>query len=163
VSETIELPHLLSSSEYQKLSPSDKETYIKEILRQTLQKNQQGVTVSQLNQELPFDRRIMEKHLEVMKFTNELYTVKLGSNILYIPNHKAMHEASSHFVKLGHHEYQVYTLRNRLGNFAIIQQRKVSKNSQEITGGLQLPLEDFEKFVDYLKRSISDMERRGLK
>lgn len=162
MSESIQLPTLLSPSEYQKLSPADKETYIKEILRQTLQKNSQGVTITQLNQELPFERRIMEKHLEIMKYTNELYTVKLGSNILYIPNHKAMHEASSHFAKFGHHEYQVYTLRNRLGNFAIIQQRKIS-NTQEITGGLQVPLEDFERFIDYLKRITTDMERRGLK
>jgi DNA-binding LacI/PurR family transcriptional regulator len=163
VSETIELPNLLSEAEYQKLSPADKEVYIKEILRKTLEKNPEGITIRQLTKEFTFDRRIIEKHLEVMQFTNEIYTIKLGSNKLYIPNHKAMHEATSHFARFGHHEYQVYTLRNRLGNFVIIQQRKASKESQEITGGLQIPLEDYDKFVDYLKRTITDMERRGLK
>ena len=161
MSETIEPPNLLSRPEYQKMSATEKEIHIKEILRQTLVKNSSGVTITQLKQHLPFDRRIIEKHLDVMEYTNEIYIVKLGHNKLYIPNHKAMHEATSYSEKLDSYEYQVYTLHNRLGDFAVIQQKDLKRNDQDITGGLQIPLEHFEKFVKYLGNSISDMEKRG--
>ncbi len=162
MSEAIESPNMLSPHEYQKMPPNEKETHIKEILRQTLALNPSGVTVTQLKQKLPFDRRIIEKHLDIMEFTNEIYSYKLGSNKLYIPNHKAMHEATSYSERLDHYEYKVYTLRNKLGNFAVIQQKDLKRNSQDITGGLQIPLEHFEKFVKYLSKSISDMEKRGM-
>ena len=145
------------------MPPSEKETHIKEILRQTFTLNPSGVTVTQLKQKLPFDRRIIEKHLDVMEFTNEIYSFKLGSNKLYIPNHKAMHEATSYSERLDTNEYQVYTLRNKLGDFAVIQQRDLKRNTNDITGGLQIPLEHFEKFVKYLGKSISDMEKRGMR
>lgn len=163
MSETIEFPNLLSQSEYQGMPASEKETYIKAILRQTLAKNTSGVTVTQLRQQLTFDRRIIEKHLDVMEYTNEIYVVKLGPNKLYIPNHKALHEATSYSERLDSNEYQVYTLRNKLGDFAVVQQRDLKRADQDITGGLQIPLEHFDKFVDYLKRSISDMEKRGMR
>lgn len=158
----VEKPTLLSDTEYHKMAPPDKEAYIKEILRKTLQKNPHGLTISQLKDVLEFDRRIMEKHLNIMTFTNELYTVKLGSNILYIPNHKAMREATSQSRKFGEYEYQVYVLKNKLGDFAVIQQKHTRKDSQDIAGALQLPLEDLPAFVDYLRKTITDMERRGL-
>jgi len=163
MSQEIEFPTMLSKHEYQKMPSGEKETHIKEILRQTLALNPSGVTVTQLKQELPFDRRIIEKHLDVMEYTNEIYSFKLGSNKLYIPNHKAMHEATSYSERLNHYEYQVYTLRNKLGDFAVIQQKDLKRSSQDITGALQIPLEQFEKFVKYLSRSISDMEKRGVR
>lgn len=162
MSETIVFPELLSTLEYERLPAQEKEIYVKEILRKTLQLNQSGLTVSQLKSKLPFDRRIIEKHLSIMEFTNEIYSFKLGSNRIYIPNHKAMHEATSYSERLGKNEYQVYTLHNKLGDFAIIQQKDLEKNYQDVTGGLQIPLEHYEKFVTYLQKSITAMERRGM-
>ena len=163
MSETINFPNLLSTAEYQKMPSEEKETYIKEILRQTLSKNTSGVTITQLKQQLPFDRRIIEKHLGIMEYTNEIYSFKLGLNKLYIPNHKAMHEATNYSERLDNTEYQVYTLHNKLGDFAVVQQKDLKLNSQDITGGLQIPLEHFEKFVKYLGKSILDMEKRGMR
>ncbi|MGA2199840.1 MAG: hypothetical protein ABSG45_07870 [Nitrososphaerales archaeon] len=162
MSEVIEKPTLLSDIEYQKMSPQEKETYIKEVLKKTLQLNAHGLTVTQLKDALAYDRRIIEKHLAIMKVTNEVYTVTLGSNIIYIPNHKAMREATSQSRKFGDYEYQVYTLRNRLGDFAVIQQRNIRKASQDIAGSIQLPLADLPEFVNYLRKTLVDMERRGL-
>ena len=163
MSEAVQVPPKLSDAEYQKMSPHEKENYVKEMLRNILKMNSHGLTISQLTRALPFQKRVMEKHLEVMKYTNEVYTVQLGSNIVYIPNHKAMHEATSHSIQFGDHEYQVYTLHNRFGDSAIIQQRRVTRDSEEIVGSLQLPLQDYDKFVAYLRKTITDMEQRGLK
>lgn len=162
MSELVEKPMLLSGVEYQRMSPPEKEVYIKEVLRKTLQMNPHGLTITQLKNALQFEKRVMEKHLEIMKVTNEVYTVKLGSNILYISNHKAMHEATSLSKKFGDYEYQVYTLKNRLGDFVVIQQRDIRKDSPYIAGSLQLPLKDFSDFVNYLRKTMTDMERRGM-
>lgn len=154
---------MLSEFEYQKMPPSEKETHIKEILRQILEMNPSGVTISQLKKKLRFDRRIIEKHFDIMEYTNEVYTYKLGSNKLYIPNHKAMHEVSKYSELLDNNEYQVYVLRNKLGSFAVVQQKDLKRDSQDITGSLQIPLEHFEKFVKYLSKSIKDMDRMDVR
>ena len=159
----VKVPHLLRQHEYKKLSSNDKATHIKEILRQMLKLNPDGLTVTQLKQSLTFDRRIIEKHLDVMEYTNEIYVVPLGLNKLYIPNHKAMHEAVSYSERLGANEYQVYILHNKLGDFAAIQQTDLKRGVRDVTGSVQIPLEDYDKFVNYLHRSIRDMERRGFK
>lgn len=161
VTEVVDLPTLLSDIEYHKMDPPEKESYIKEVLRKTLQINPHGVTISQLKELLPFERRTMEKHLEIMKFTNEIYTVPVGSSKLYLPNHKAMHEASSQSARFGTHEYQVHVLKNRLGDFAVIQQRDARKDSQDVTGGLQISLKDYKGFVNYLRKTVTYMEGRG--
>jgi len=163
MSETIQIPTLLSNPEYQKMSAYEKETHIKEILRKTLKMNPSGVTVTQLKQKLPFDRRIIEKHLAAMEFTNEIYIIKLGSNKLYIPNHKALHEATRDSERIEHFEYNVYTLKNKLGDFVVVQQKDLRKDSADITGGLQIPLAHYEKFVNYLKKSLVDIKRRELR
>ncbi len=162
MSQVIVFPRLLTQNEYQKMSSEEKEIHIKEILRETLDLNQTGVTITQLKQKLPFDRRIIEKHLDVMEFTNEIYSYKLGNNKLYIPNHKAMHEATSYSERLGDTEFQVYILRNKLGDFAIIQQKNLKNDAHDIAGGIQIPLKHYEQFVKYLRRSLIDMERRGI-
>lgn len=163
MSELVEKPTMLSETEYQKLSPSDKEAYIKETIRKTLQKNSNGLTITMLKDTLGFEKRVIEKHLAIMKYTNELYTVRIGSNILYLPNHKAVHDASSSSKRFGQYDYQVYMLKNRLGDFAVIQQKNATKESQDIAGGIQLPLKDFPEFVSYLRKVMTDMENRGVR
>ena len=156
----VKVPHMLRRNEYKKMSPTDKGTHVKGILRQILELNHDGVTIAQLKQHLTFDRRIIEKHLDVMMFTNEIYVVQLGMNKLYIPNHKAMHEAVSYSEQIDDIEYRVYILHNKLGDFAVIQQTDLK---QDVTGSLQVPLEHYDKLVKYLSRSIKDMESRGFR
>ncbi len=102
--------------------------------------------------------RFKEKHFDIMEYTNEVYTYKIGSNKIYIQNHKAMHEVSSYSEKLGDNDYQVYVLRNKLGSFAVVQQKNLRQDTQDITGSLQIPLEHFEQFVKYLSKSIKNMD-----
>lgn len=158
----MQLPTLLSEAEYLRLPALEKQTYIKEMLRKTLQLNPHGLTITQMQPKLKFEKRVIEKHLEIMKFTGEVYTVTLGNNVIYIANHKAMHEATSTTMKFGDYEYQLYILKNRFGDFAVIQQRNAMKDSQDIAGAIRLPLEDLPSFVDYLRKAMVDMERRAI-
>lgn len=146
---TISFPNLLSQKEYKGLSDIEKNIHAKEILRQTLAKNPGGATITQLN-ELPFDRQTIEKHLDVMKRTNEVHVVKLGLNKIYITNYRRMSKATDRAEKLDNREYQVYRLHDRHGDFAIIWQRDLDRDGQDITGGLQIPLKHLDEFVEFL-------------
>ena len=125
MSELVERPTLLSETEYQKMSPQEKETYIKEVLKKTLQLNSNGLTVTKMPDTLQYDRRIIKKRLVIMKVTNEVYTVTLGVEHFSMPNNKAIREATSQSKKFRDDEYQVYTLKNRLGEFAVLQQKNM--------------------------------------
>ena len=116
-------PEVLTRDEYLKLSPQERERYIREILRQTVNMNRYGVTVPHLSKNLPFDSRTIEKHLSIMTYTNEIYTVRIGPTILYLPNSRALHPAIEieETLEVNGREYNVSVLQNRLGEFVFIQ------------------------------------------
>ena len=147
----IKVPEILKKEEYLKLPSGEKERYVREILRQVVRMNPFGVTVSMLKEELPFNSRTLEKHLSVLTFTNEIYTVKIGPNLLYLPNHRALHHEAREVLDLGNREYIIYAVSNRLGEFILIQEKKsIQKNKMEIGGGIMIPKEHLKKLVDFL-------------
>ena len=68
------VPQMLESRQYMQLPTHEREQYLREIIRQTLKMNPNGVTSATLSRNLPIDGRTVAKHLSVMEYTNELYT-----------------------------------------------------------------------------------------
>lgn len=151
LSEQIKVPDVLQKKQYLKLPPQERELYIREVLRQTLNMNQYGVTVGTITRHLPFDSRTIEKHLSVLMYTNEIYGMKIGPTILYLPNSKAMHSVMEKTLVLNGKEYAAHLLQNRLGEFIFIQEKKKRGYAQDVSGGILVPFSGFSKFVDYLK------------
>jgi predicted transcriptional regulator len=117
----VKIPQMLEQHQYMQLPTHEREQYIREIIRQTLRINSNGVKASTLSKYLPIDERTISKHLAIMEYTNELYTEKDGNNIYYYPNSKLMHPASEETFDLGNIEFQVYHIRNnRLGDAVFI-------------------------------------------
>lgn len=154
----IEVPEVLPKSEYLKLPPSERELYVREILRQTIRKNIHGVTVGLLAKQLPFDSRTIEKHLSVLMYTNEIYAVKVGNTQLYLPNSIPMHPAKKQSFETENREYVAYVLQNRLGEFVFIQEKKKTEFTEEVGGGILIPLDDFKGFVKFLKKFTKDID-----
>ena len=146
----IQVPEVLPKSEYLKLPPSERELYIREILRQTVRKNENGVTVGLLAKRLPFDPRTIEKHLSILTYTNEIYVVKVGNTQLFLPNSIPMHPTKKQSFETEDREYTAYALENRLGKFVFIQEKKKTEFTEEVGGGILIPLADFERFVKFL-------------
>lgn len=159
----IQTPEVLKRQEYLKLPPQERERYVREILRQTVNMNRHGVTVPLLSRKLPFDSRTVEKHLSIMTYTNEIYTVRIGPTILYLPNSRAIHPAIEidETLEANGREFAVSVLRNRLGDFAFIQERKRTGMAKEIGGGILIPLPHFSRFVDYLNRVARRISEAG--
>ncbi len=154
----IEVPDVLPKDQYLKLAPSERELYVREILRQTVRKNLHGVTASALAQKLPFDSRTIEKHLSVLTCTNEIYSVKIGNTPLYLPNSIPMHHAKKQTFSVKNREYDAYVLQNRMGEFVFIQEKKITDFNQEIGGGILIPLSDFEQFVNFISRFNKELK-----
>jgi hypothetical protein len=155
----IQTPEVLPKSEYLKLPPSEREHYVREILRQTVRKNVEGVTASLLAQGLPFDSRTIEKHLSILTCTNEIYSVKIGNTQLYLPNSIPMHHAKKQTFEIKNREYIAYVLQNRMGEFVFIQEKKKTEFAEEIGGGILIPLSDFEQFANFISNFSTNIKK----
>jgi len=155
----IQTPEVLPKSEYLKLPPSERELYVREILRQTVRKNAEGVTASMLTQKLPFDSRTIEKHLSILRCTNEIYFVRIGNTQLYLPNSIPMHHTKKQTFKIKDREYIAYALQNRMGEFVFIQEKKKTEFTEEIGGGILVPLANFEQFTNFISSFNQNMKK----
>jgi hypothetical protein len=154
----VKAPEVLPRQEYLKLPPSERELYIREILRQTIRCNIEGVTVTLLANKLPFGARTIEKHLSVLVHTNEIYSVKIGNTQLFLPNSIPMHPAKKNSFETKDREYTAYMLQNKLGEFVFIQEKKKKEFTDEVGGGILVPLNDFNKFVKFLSTFKNEMK-----
>lgn len=146
----IRTPTTLTKEEYLELPPHERGKYLREIIKKTLEQNEQGVSVSDLEDNLPFDKRAIQKHLEVLTHTNVAYTSKVGPTKLYHPNERAMHTGFEEEFTINGKKYGLYTVDNRLGDFVLIQEMK----GDEIEGGVLIPMGGFNEFVE----KINEME-----
>lgn len=146
----IKVPDVLPKRDYLKLPPSERELYVREILRQTVRRNEHGVTASLLAKNLSFDSRTIEKHLSILIYTNEIYSLKIGNTHLYLPNSIPIHPAKKKTFETSNKEYAAYALQNRFGKFVFLQEIKKTEFAEEVGGGILIPLTDFNRFVDFL-------------
>lgn len=147
--ETIKIPEVLPRQQILRLPPEEREYYLREIIKKTIEANLYGISLSQLAKDLPFDSRSIEKHLAIMLHTNEIYSIKIGTTNLYFPNTRALHPIAEEKFEINNREYKVYTLKNRLGEFVLIQEVRGLK---QVGGGILIPLSGFKQFVAKLRR-----------
>ena len=152
----------LSKGEYVKLPDYEKEHYVKNIIKKTVEINYpNGVTAKQVRQALEIDARTVDKHLTSMLHTGEIYNVKYDRTVVYLPNTRAMHPVLEEtFIIDDKTEFNIYQLRNRLGDFIYIQERIKNGHAEEIDSGIQIPLEKFPDFVEHMKKSLVEMMKR---
>lgn len=159
ITEQIRIPRTQSKEQYLKRPPEERELYVREILRQTVNMNQYGVTVGSLTRSLPFDPRTVEKHLSILVHTNEIYGVKVGSTTLYLPNSRTMRPLLEETLPLDGKKYSVSLLQNRLGDFISIQEKTRSDYSENVSGGILVPLMGYDQFVQYLQKGLARVKK----
>ena len=130
--------------EFKHLSTSEKEKFIRHIIRETVKLNPEGVTLSMLCKALPFDKRTIEKHLYALQFTNEVYTVRLGRTTLYLSNLGNAERIKRR--KIGDFEYEISQVKNRFGDFVLVRQVE----GRDTKGGILIPRKLFSEFQKFL-------------
>lgn len=156
----IQIPVILTREEQRKLPPQERELYIREILRKTLEMNIHGATISLLSKRLSFDPRTLEKHLSILTYTNEIYSVKIGPTKLYLSNSRAMHPVSEQTFTIDDRTYDVWEINNRLGHYIMIQEKKVGDYRRDVEGGILIPFDTFPEFVEHLNNIKSELNGR---
>lgn len=160
---TIQIPKdRLSKEEYTKLPDYEKEHYIKNIIKRTVELNYpNGVTARQIRQYLGLDPRTVDKYLTAMLHTGEIYEVRYDNTSVYLPNTRALHPVLEDIFAVDENsEFHIYQLRNRIGDFIYIQERKKKGFTEDVDSGIQIPLDKFPEFVEHLRRSLVEMMKR---
>ena len=134
--------------------PKKKENYIRKAIRETVKLNPHGVTLPQLIEALPYDKRTIEKHLYALTFTGDLCTEKIGVTTLYLSNLTDIKKKSENSIKLGDNKYEALIIKNRNGEYLLL--RKSIEN--DTIGGFLIPTRDVDRFLEFVERSKSKFE-----
>lgn len=154
----VDTPETLDKELYLELPPDERGHYLREKIQETLELNHRdGVTVSDLADNLPFDRRAIQKHLEVLTHTNVAYLIERGPTKLYFPNERAMHSGFDDEISVNGSDFGVSEIQNKLGHFILVQEKKEG----ELGGGILVPFDKFNIFLDELGSVWEEIENEG--
>ena len=137
--------------EYEKLSPEDKNQFIRTALTKILKANPRGLTVNQVGQILPFDPKTLAKHLEYLTAIREAYSITIGKTNVYYPNGKLEHYSNFENVELGARAYTFFGLSNFFGEYIYVQEKERDvHNTYKVSGGLMIEKDRLKDFIQSL-------------
>src|SRR3972149_2731810 len=76
---------------YTSLPPALREKYVYEVVKQIVFDNRDGVSITQVEEVLPFSRKTIQKVLEKLVAVNECFSKNFGQVIVYFPNSRTIH------------------------------------------------------------------------
>jgi hypothetical protein len=155
------LPEVLSEEALEKVPRREREEYVKQIILDTIKKNQEGVTLQMLSERLQLiGVRTLAKYLQILRYTNQIYARNIGPTIVYLPNSQLMHPAFERSFPLTDKELKVSLLKNRLGEQVFIQEERRDKYNRKIGAGILIPKEALPAFVRFLRDACNAMEAK---
>lgn len=155
---------ILPPEEIKRLSPSERDYYIQNVILEILQLNKRGVTVSQVSQTVHFSRPTIAKHLDVLAAIGEAYKIQRGNLSIYYKNGKVVHEEDVQSMVVSDKTYTFYKLKNQEGEFLYIQEKDLDEfRSPRVKGGILINAKDLSLFMKALKKFIEKGEVAWLK
>ena len=155
-------PDMLSKDQYLKLPTNEREHYLRNIIKKTIEVNPNGVTQGELSRELGLDIRTVDKYLTMLLHTNMIYLEPYDDTKVYLPNGRAMRPVFEEKLELDGKNYEIFQLRNRRGEFVLIQEKSTGEIRDDVMAGILIPLQKYPDFVEYLKKSMTEMMKRGI-
>jgi DNA-binding transcriptional ArsR family regulator len=154
---------ILSAEAIKRLSPSERDYYIQNVILEILVMNEGGVTISQISAKLPFSRPTVSKHLEMLVAIGEAYRIQMGNLSIYSKNGKVVHEADVQSVVVSDKVYTFYKLKNQEGDFLYVQEKELDEfRSPKVKGGVMVNARDLPTFLDRLKKFVEESESKWL-
>lgn len=154
---------IFSADEIKHLSPSERDSYIQNVILEVLRLNKR-VTVSQLSEQLPFSRPTVAKHLDILTAIGEAYCIQIGNLSVYSKNGTIVHEADVQSIVVHDKTYTFYKLKNQEGDFLYIQERVLDEfMSPKVKGGIMINSRDIPIFLDKLQQFVNGGEAQWLK
>lgn len=158
----IELPDIVDKEKYRGMNSHDQEEYIQTKISEILDINEErGVTVSDINNNTPFSRTTIMKHLERLVSKREAYKIQRGKFTIYYSNGKPQHPEQRTQLELASGDVVRATfLNNSFGRFVYLE----NTNDNGVTGGGILihrrDLRDLTDFVETVESKGEEYDAR---
>lgn len=149
---------VLEEEEYKSLEPEAKERYVSNTLNDLVHEHPDGLTKSDIQDLTPFGRKTIDKHLEKLVALNEAYVRRMGGTDVYYPNGRLLRPSTKVQKEIDGKTFRLTLLENVKGESIYVQEIKSDKFGEEVKGGLMVPRDDFEEFVEWLKNYEEEVE-----
>jgi len=134
-------------------SPFIRESKTHEKIHSHLKAHPRGLTTQEIEQQTQISRKAVEKHLQVLLFSNDIYMKQVGSARIYYPNHR-FHHLDFNYFDFGKKRFYFDLIENNYGKSLLIQQKIKDNNDKWIMkGSVFIPLDATGDFV----RSLSSI------
>ena len=145
----IDLPKdMLEIAALKSLPPKEKEEYINNLLKQILDINTGGVTISQIKEATGMPSSTIWHHLEILKSVALSRKISHGNSDIYYAYGK---EQNLNDYEKGMARYSISTLENEEGKFVCIRDKRKNRlDSYIIVRGVAIPLELIDNFIQAL-------------
>lgn len=135
-------------------SPFSRETETHEKIHSHLKAHPRGLTTQDIEQQTNISRKAVEKHLQMLLFSNDIYMKQVGSARIYYPNHRYHHLDFKYF-DIGKKRFYIDLIENDYGKSILVQQ-KIKEGENWVTkGSVFIPLEASKDFLDNLKEVLN--------
>ena len=132
------------------VSPFGRESETHEKIHSHLKAHPRGLTTQEIEQQTGVSRKAVEKHLQMLLFSNDIYMKQVGSARIYYPNHR-YHHLDFQYFDIGKKRFYIDLIENDYGKSILVQQ-KIKEGEKWITkGSLFIPIEAGEEFIKKLK------------
>jgi len=147
---------VLKTKEIMSLGPSRRRTYIHNKIVEILDMNENGVTVSEVENATGFDKTTIWRHLENLVAIREAYKKKRGPLAIYYKNGRLGHPSYRETCKIGRKSYIFDKLENNDGEFILIQEKEMDDfKKMRINGGIMINVRDFPQVMKTLLKFSS--------
>jgi len=144
---------ILSPDEVQALKPTERENYIRSLIKNILLMNDNGVMASEIVDTTKLNRITVTKHLEYLVAIREAYKSDRGTGSVYYINGRLIHPTDRLSVPIDNKIYDFFKLENAEGNFIFIQEKEQDElRSKTVKGGIMIRCQDLLQFMDGLQK-----------
>ena len=142
----------MKKEEEENSSPFARESETHERIHTHLKAHPRGLTTQDIEQQTGISRKAVEKHLQMLLFSNDIYMKQLGSTRVYYPNHRYHHLDFKYF-DIGKKRFYIDLIENEYGKSVLVQQKIKEKEKWITKGSIFIPLNASQQFL----KSFSDI------
>jgi len=161
----IDIPELESIEDYKKKSPQQRERYSDMKIKEIIQLNtNKGVTISQIEKHTYFHRNTISKHIKSLTYKGEIYQYPAGMpNGLLFSNGNLLDPIFKENITLPDKIFSLYAIKNRMGKFLYIQEKKENLYGQlETKGGLIIPIDEAKNFFNQINDILEKLVKKRI-
>ena len=134
-------------------SPFIRESETHEKIHSHLKAHPRGLTTQDIEEQTKISRKAVEKHLQMLLFSNDIYMKQVGSARIYYPNHR-YHHLDFNYFDVSKKRFYIDLIENNYGKSILIQQ-KIKEGEKWITkGSIFIPFDASPQFLNNLKNIL---------